>query len=76
MPKKNAVDGIKKNDAPLNGALKFFVGGCLAEIYLLMVRKYYVNGDVNQMLSWDAAMPALIGAGAAVLLLGAVLAAV
>lgn len=75
MPKKNAVEGIRKNNAPLNGALKFFVGGFLAEIYLLAVRKYYVNGNVDQMLSWDAAMPALIGIGAAVLLLGAVLAA-
>lgn len=74
MPKKNAVEGIKENNAPLNGALKFFVGGCLAEVYLLMARKYYVNGDVNQMLAWDAALPMLMGAGAAVLVLGALLA--
>ena len=47
MPKKNKADELKKDNAPLNGALKFFIGGCLAEIYLLMVRKYYINGNVD-----------------------------
>ena len=76
MPKKNKAEGLKKNNAPLNGALKFFIGGCLAEIYLMTVRKYYINGDVNQMLGWDAAMPTLMGIGAAVLALGVILAIV
>lgn len=73
MPKKNGEE-LKKDNAPLNGALKFFIGGCLAEIYLLMVRKYYINGNVDQMLGWDAAMPTLMGIGAAVLALGVLLA--
>lgn len=76
MPKKNKADELKKDNAPLNGALKFFIGGCLAEIYLLMVRKYYINGNVDQMLGWDAAMPTMIGIGAAVLVLGVILAVV
>lgn len=73
MPKKNREE-LKKDNAPLNGALKFFIGGCLAEIYLLMVHKYYINGNVDQMLGWDAAMPTLMGVGAAVLALGVILA--
>ena len=73
MPKKDREE-LKRNNAPLNGALKFFIGGCLAEIYLLMVRKYYVNGNIDQMLSWDAAMPTLMGIGAALLALGVALA--
>lgn len=74
MPKKNKAEDIKKDNAPLNGALKFFIGGCLAEIYLLVVRKYYINGDVNQMLAWDDCMPMLIYGGLAVLVLGVALA--
>lgn len=73
MPKKNKAEELRRNNAPLNGALKFFIGGCLAEIYLLMVRKYYINGNVDQMLGWDAAMPTLMGIGAAVLALGVIL---
>ncbi|BAK97882.1 hypothetical protein OBV_06840 [Oscillibacter valericigenes Sjm18-20] len=74
MPKKNKEENLKRDNAPLNGALKFFIGGCLAEIYLLMIRKYYINGNVDQMLGWDAAMPTLIGIGAVVLALGVILA--
>lgn len=76
MPKKNKAEELKRNNAPLNGALKFFIGGCLAEIYLLMVRKYYINGNVNQMLGWDAAIQTLMEIGAAVLALGVILAIV
>lgn len=76
MPKKNKAQEIRKDNAPLNGALKFFIGGCLAEIYLLAVRKYYINGDINQMLGWDAMMPTLIYVGLAVLAVGVILAAV
>ncbi len=73
MQKKDREE-LKRNNAPLNGALKFFIGGCLAEIYLMMARKYYVNGNIDQMLSWDAAMPILMGIGVALLALGVVLA--
>ncbi len=77
MPKKNKAEELKRDNAPLNlRALNFLFGGCAAEIYLLMVRKYYINGNVDQMLGWDAAMPTLIGIGAAVLALGAILAIV
>lgn len=76
MPKKNKAEEFRKNNAPLNSALKFFVGGCIAEIYLLAVRKYYINGDINQMLGWDAMIPTLIYVGLAVLAVGVILAAV
>lgn len=76
MPKKNKAEELRRNNAPLNGALKFFIGGFLAEIYLLTVRKYYIDGNVDQMLGWDAAMPTLMGIGAAVLALGVVFAIV
>jgi hypothetical protein len=76
MPKKNRAEELKRDNAPLQGALIFFVGGCLAELYLLMARKYYVNGNVDQMLAWNAAMPTLIWIGWGVLLAGVLLALV
>ena len=37
-----------KNDAPMNGAMKFFLTGCVAELYLLVVRRFYINGTAVQ----------------------------
>lgn len=63
---------VKKND-PMTGAMKFFVGGCVAELYLLIVRRFYVNGTAVQAIAWDSYLPVFAWIGVAVLALGAVL---
>ena len=40
-PNKKAV----RKDEPMNGAMKFFLAGCVAELYLLIIRRFYINAD-------------------------------
>ena len=72
---KNPVSKSKpaKGNEPLRSALRFFVAGCVAELYLLLIRRFYVNGTVDQLLACDEALPYLMGAGAAVAVVGLVL---
>ena len=65
---KNPVSKSKpvKRNEPMRNALKFFVAGCVAEIYLLVIRRFYVNGTVEQLQACDAALPYVMGVGAAV----------
>lgn len=72
---KNPVSKSKpvKRNEPMHNALKFFLAGCVAEIYLLVIRRFYVNGIANELLACDAALPYLMAAGAAVAVIGLVL---
>ena len=65
---KNPVSKSKpvKRNEPMHNALKFFLAGCVAEIYLLVIRRFYVNGTANELLACDAALPYLMAAGATV----------
>ena len=69
---KNPVSKSKpvKRNEPMRSALKFFVAGCVAEIYLLVIRRFYVNGTANELLTCDAVLPYLMGAGAVVAVVG------
>lgn len=71
---KNPVSKSKpvKRNEPMHNALKFFLAGCVAEIYLLVIRRFYVNGTANELLACDAALPYLMAAGAAVAVIGLV----
>lgn len=63
-----------KRDDSLFGATLFFFAACLAEAYLMVLRKYYIHGDmVTQTLVWHDRLPVFAGLGAAVLVLGVVL---
>lgn len=63
-----------KKDEPMNGAMKLFLAGCVAELYLLIVRRCYVTGSVQQQIDWyDKYLNILTGAGAAVFAIGVVL---
>lgn len=63
-----------KNDAPMNGAMKFFLTGCVAELYLLVVRRFYINGTAAQQIAWyDTYLKVFMGLGAVILALGVVL---
>ena len=78
MPKNpNQRSKPVKRDEPMTGAMKFFLAGCVAELYLLIVRRFYVNGSAQQQILWfDKYLWVLAGVGAAVLVLGVILGAV
>ena len=70
---KNPNSKPVKRDEPMSGAMKFFLAGWVAELYLLIVRRFYINGTMDQMIAWyDYYLLYLMGAGAVVLLIGAV----
>ena len=77
MPKNpNHRSKPVKRDEPMTGAMKFFLAGCVAELYLLLVRRFYVNGNAQQQINWyDRYLWILAGVGAAALILGIVLSA-
>ncbi|MBE6962424.1 MAG: hypothetical protein E7445_08225 [Ruminococcaceae bacterium] len=63
----------KKNQA-MNTATKIFAAGACAEIYLLAVYRYYVQGTVSQVLTWhNRYLPALPWIGAALVAVGLLL---
>lgn len=64
---------VKKNDS-MNGAMDFFIAGCLAELYLLMLRRYYTGGSALQQIAWyDTYLKAAVVIGVVVLAAGAAL---
>ena len=74
MPKHpNSKSKQVKRDEPMTGAMKFFLAGCVAELYLLIIRRYYVQGpDVVKILWYDRYLWVLLGVGAAILVAGVV----
>lgn len=68
-PKKTA-----KQDISMTAAINFLIFGCLAELFLMVVRRCYVNGYAEQQIAWyDVYLKALIPVGAAILIAGVVL---
>ena len=63
---------VKRNE-PMRSALIFFLAGCVAEFYLLVIRRFYVNGTAEQLVACDDALPYVMGVGAAVALVGLIL---
>ena len=62
-----------KRDEPMTSAMKFFLVGCVAELYLKIVRRYYVNGSAEQQIAWfDSYLKTFILVGVAVFAVGAV----
>lgn len=74
MPKNsNSKSKQVKRDEPMTGAMKFFLAGCVAELYLLIIRRFYVNGTLEQAVAWDTYLTVFAGAGAVVLAVGLLL---
>ena len=69
-PNKKAV----RKDEPMNGAMKFFLAGCVAELYLLILRRFYVNAssDVARFAWYDHYLWILSGIGAGLLAVGVI----
>lgn len=63
-----------KRDESMNSAMKLFLAGCVAELYLLLIHHFYINADSDiQRIAWyDSYLWGLLGAGAAVLVIGGV----
>jgi hypothetical protein len=61
----------KKNDFTL-GMMIFFLACCAAEVYLLVVRRFYIDGLAEQVVAWDGILQKLTLAGLGVLVLGIV----
>ena len=55
-------------------AMKFFVVGFVAELYLMIIRRGYINGTATQQIAWyDTHLKTLLFVGIAILAVGAVL---
>ena len=74
MPKHpNSKSKQVKRDEPMNGAMKLFLAGCVAELYLLIIRRFYVKSpDIVKILWYDCYLWVLLGVGAAILVAGVV----
>jgi len=63
-----------KRDESMNSAMKFFLAGCVAELYLLVLRRFYVNGTLQQVVDWDGYLNYFLYGGLVILAAGLVLA--
>jgi hypothetical protein len=61
----------KKRSSVWNNAMNFFLAGCFGELFLLLVRKYYIYGNADQVLAWDAYLVGILYAGLALAVAGA-----
>lgn len=72
MAKNQNRKPVKGKDS-MTGAMKFFVAGCFAELYLLIIRRFYINGTLEQVVAWDSYLHVFTWIGVGILALGAVL---
>ena len=63
---KNPNKKVAPKDEPMNGAMKFFLAGCVAELYLLILRRFYINADseLTRIAWYDHYLWTLAGIGA------------
>ena len=54
---KNPTRKSAKKDDSMTPAMKIFLVGLVAELYLLIVRRFYVNGTIQQVVAWDEHRP-------------------
>ena len=50
MTKRTESRGKRKHE-PWQGATRALLLGCVAELYLLMIHKYYIYGNLDQVLA-------------------------
>lgn len=70
---KKPIKKSSRYDGPMTAGMKFFLAGCVAELYLLVIRRFYVNGTIDQMLAWHEHLLLLVALGMAALTVGLVL---
>lgn len=62
-----------KDNSMTMAAIQVFLGGALAEIWLMIIRRYYVNGTVDELLSFGPVLQTSTYVGLGILALGLVL---
>ncbi|WP_295584261.1 hypothetical protein [uncultured Oscillibacter sp.] len=74
MPKNsNNQPKPVKGTQTMNGAMKLFLAGLVAELYLLAIRRFYVTGTAVQMIAWFDYLLYFAAAGGVIFLVGAAL---
>lgn len=71
----NRAKPVKRDDS-MNSAMKFFLAGCVAELYLLLIRRFYINGTLTQVVAWDSYLKVFAWAGLAIAVIGVALSVV
>lgn len=72
-PNSKPKKPVKQDESMVN-AMKFFVVGFVAELYLMIIRRGYINGTATQQIAWyDTHLKTLLFVGIAILAVGAVL---
>ena len=74
-PNKRIKKEVQKQNESMGNAMWFLCVGCLAEIYLLLLRRFFINGTLEQMVAWDGYLGVFRFVGLAVLAAGVVLTA-
>ena len=72
-PNQKKNNRAKQNGGSMNGAAGILIFGCLAEMYLLLLRRFYINGTLEQVVAWDGYLTVILYAALAVLAVGLVL---
>ena len=72
MTKRTESRGKRKHE-PWQGATRALLVGCVAELYLLLIHKYYIYGNLDQVLAWDSYLRVSLWLGLGVAVLGGVL---
>ena len=57
---KNPNKKVAPKDEPMNGAMKFFLAGCVAELYLLILRRFYINADSEPVSYTHLTLPTIL----------------
>ncbi|MDY3281716.1 hypothetical protein [Dysosmobacter sp.] len=74
-PNKKVKKEVQKQNESMGTAMWFLCVGCLAELYLLMLRRFFINGTLQQVVAWDGYLPVFRIAGLVLLAAGVVLTA-
>ncbi|MBQ2739889.1 MAG: hypothetical protein IJE22_00205 [Oscillibacter sp.] len=70
---KKPVKKSVKYDGPMTNGMKFFLAGCVAQLYLMIIDRFYIGGTMDQILFFHTALKGLVGVGLAAAAGGAVL---
>jgi len=59
--KANQRENSRMNkDNAMHRAMKLFIAGFLAEAYLLLLRRFYINGTIDQVVAWDGYLQVIL----------------
>ena len=72
-PAKGAAPKSTTSSEPWSKATNLFLAGCVAEFYVLLVRHFYINGNIHQVVAWDDYLKYIAYAGLGLLAVGVLL---